>query len=130
MTHEGLIKFYQEEADRQLGEGVVQVDFIADEDVKPHETYVQGFFDVYWFENGYDAPILLEIISYCDADIEDSELELLDTEASITVNHELIHLQQYNEGRFIEDWNGSYDDNPNEIEAYANEGKGTFKIER
>lgn len=130
MTHEGLIKFYQEEADRQLGEGVVQVDFIADEDVRPHETYVQGFFDVYWLENGYDAPILLEIISYCDADIDDSELELLDTEASITVNHELIHLQQYNEGRFIEDWSGEYNDNPNEIEAYANEGKGTFKIER
>lgn len=130
MTHEGLIKFYQEEADRQLGEGVVQVDFIADEDVRPHETYVQGFFDVYWLENGYDAPILLEIISYCDADIEDSELELLDNEVSITVNHELIHLQQYNEGRFIEDWSGEYNDNPNEIEAYANEGKGTFKIER
>jgi len=130
MTHKGLVEFYQEQVDRQLGEGVVQVDFIADEDVRPHETYVQGFFDVYWLENGYDAPILLEIISYCDADIEDSEFDLLDAEASTTVNHELIHLQQYNDGRFIEDWSGDYHDNPNEIEAYANEDKGTFKIER
>ena len=74
MTHKGLVEFYQKQVDKQLGEGVVQVDFIADEDVRPHDTYVQGFFDVYWLENGYDAPILLEIISYCDADIDDSEM--------------------------------------------------------
>ena len=130
MTHRGLVRFYQHEVDRKLGEGVVQVQFIADEDVRQHDTYVQGFFDIYWFENGYDAPILLEIISYCNADIEDSELELLDAEVSTTVNHELIHLKQKEEGRFIEDWDGEYQDNPNEIEAYADEGKGTFKIER
>jgi hypothetical protein len=130
MTHRGLVRFYQHEVDRQLGEGVVQVQFIADEDVRPHDTYVQGFFDLYWFENCYDAPILLQIIAYCNADIDDSELDGLDTEASITVNHELIHLKQEQEGRFIEDWDGEYQDNPNEIEAYADEGKGTFKIER
>lgn len=130
MTHLGLVRFYQDQVDKKLGEGIVEVIFVADEDVRPHDTYVQGFFDIYWFENGSGAPIQLEIIAYCNADIEDEELEGLDSETSLTVNHELIHLEQYDAGKFIEDWDGEYEDNPNEIEAYANEDKGTFKIER
>tara|TARA_R110001592_G_scaffold150903_1_gene376956 strand:+ start:404 stop:796 length:393 start_codon:yes stop_codon:yes gene_type:complete len=130
MTHKSLVEFYQEQVDKQLGEGMVEVLLVEDEDVRQGDIYVQGFFDVYWMEHGASTPIQLEVITYCDADINEDELEAIDLEASLTVNHELVHLQQYEEGRYIEVWDGDYNDNPNEIEAYAKESEGRFKFTR
>jgi len=122
MTHEDLVEYYQEQVDKELIEFVL----VEDDDVRQGDTYIQGFFNIHFYEDGDNTPIQVEIITYLDADIDDSELDAIDSEVVKTVNHEMIHYNQWIEGRFITDWTGEYADNPNEIEAYANEGSGSL----
>lgn len=120
MTHKDLVKYYQE----QVEDDLVEVVLVEDEDVPCHETWIQGFFNNHFDEDGEDTPIQIEIITNRDADIDIDELDAIDSEIVKTVNHEMTHYTQWIEGRYITDWTGCYADNPNEIEAYNNEGSG------
>ena len=126
MTYQDLVKDYQEQVDSE----VVEVALVEDYDVPQHACYVGGFFDPNWFENGAKTPIQVVLLVNSNADVEENKehLDGIDSEFVMTLNHESIHLQQWKEGRFIEDWDGDYMENPNEIEAYANEGKGKLNF--
>ena len=90
--------------------------------IENEEVLVGGYFDPNWFENGEETPVIVEVRAPADAVVED----VVVNEIVTTVNHELVHNEQNEQGRFIEDWDGSYEDNPNEIEAYARESAHEF----
>mgnify|MGYP001278649283 CR=1 FL=1 len=122
MTHKGLVRYYQHQVEDEL----IEVLIVEDADIPEGETYIQGFFNNYFDGDGDKTPIQIEIITKYNADVDDSELDAIDSEFIKTVNHEMTHYTQWIEGRFITDWTGDYADNPNEIEAYANEGTGSL----
>ena len=90
--------------------------------IEDDEVFVGGYFDPNWFENAANTPVIVEVRAPADAVVED----VVVNEIITTINHELVHNEQNEQGRFIEDWDGSYEDNPNEIEAYAREGDHEF----
>lgn len=40
-----------------------------------------------------------------------------------TIAHEFVHVDQHDKDRYVSNWNGSYSDDPNEIEAWAMQKK-------
>ena len=122
MTNLELVKSYQEQVDASK----IRVNFVEDFDVPQGDLYIDGAFNPH-FESDEDVPIEINFYVNSHADIDDSDIvwmDNIDHEFVMTVNHEMTHLLQLQEGRFIFDWTGAYEDNPNEIEAYANEGNG------
>ena len=126
MTNLELVESYQEQVDARL----IKINLVEDYDVPPEDLYIDGNFNPYFeVDNNYtDVPIEINFYVNSIADITSDEvwLDNIDREFVRTVNHEMTHLQQYRDGTFIFDWDGEYMDNPNEIEAYANEGTGSF----
>ena len=128
-TNEDLANHYQQQVDATK----ITVTLKEDYDVPSDDLYIGGFFNPYFQE---DESVPIEIIFWVNsiADIDTTDtfwMDNIDSEFVQTVNHEMTHLLQLQEGRFLFDWNGSYEDNPNEIEAIANEGTGRlFKQEK
>ncbi len=124
MTNQDMVEDYQMQVDDQI----IEVILVEDYDVPQGEMFVQGFFNMYFKEDGELTPITVEFIVNTNADIDltSEELDNIDKEFVRTVNHEMVHLEQWKEGRFIENWDGEYMDNPNEIEAYDREGDGSL----
>ena len=126
MTNLDLVKSYQAQVDANR----IRVNLVEDYDVPQGDMYIDGAFNPL-FEADEDVPIEINFYVNSIADIEDPDtfcggiwLDNIDEEFVKTVNHEMTHLRQLQEGRFIFDWTGAYEDNPNEIEAYASEGSG------
>ena len=104
----------------------VSVVLQEDYDVPEGECYIGGWFNPLWEECGEDTPILIEVAVRMDADIEEADEASMLNELLLAVNHEFIHWEQYEDGRYIKEWSGEYEDNPNEIEAYARESKREY----
>ena len=122
MTNLELVKSYQEQVDSSR----IRVELVEDYDVPQGDMYIDGAFNPH-FEKDEDVPIEINFYVNSIADIDDTDtvwMDNIDHEFVMTVNHEMTHLLQLQEGRFIFDWTGAYEDNPNEIEAYASEGNG------
>ena len=90
--------------------------------IEDDEVFVGGYFDPNWFENAANTPVIVEVRAPADAVVED----VVVNEIITTVNHELVHNEQFEEGRYIEDYEGEYMENINEIEAYARESDHEF----
>lgn len=126
MTNKALRAFYQDQVDSEL----IQISLIEYHACPQDSIFVEGHFNPYFEEESLSKPIEITlVVNTIDADLINSSadfLSLLDEEFVKTVNHEMCHLEQYREGRFIFDWEGEYMDNPNEKEAYAAEGSGSI----
>ena len=83
------------------------------------EWFIEGFFNPYFEQddNLEDCPIEINIVCYNANQILEDE-ELMKEELLTTYAHELIHLEQYREGRY-----NFVDIEENEPEAYARENE-------
>ena len=121
-TNKDLVESYQQQVDANF----IKVNFVEDYDVPQGDLYIDGYFNPYFKE---DESIAIEINFYANshADIDTTDdfwMDNIDSEFVKTINHEMTHMLQLNEGRFIFNWTGAYEDNPNEQEAQDNEGTG------
>ena len=121
MTYKDLVKLHNKNSPSR-----VEVRLVEDDDVPQGECYVQGWFNHLWQECAENTPAVAEVAVNVNADIPEEEVEALVNEIVVAINHELVHDEQHREGRYIEVWEGEYVDNPNEIEAYAREGKSEY----
>ena len=114
-----------DELKKLVDPALVNVEVIEDYDVPPHACFVSGWFYPD-FEEDDREPISIEIAINTHSDVPEADIEGIRKEFVLAVNHEMVHLEQFNEGRFIFVWNGPYGENPNEIEAYFREDKMEF----
>ena len=120
-----LLKQYQ----ATVNGDIIEVTIIEDYDVPTDAIYIEGSFDPNFDDDWDQMPIEITfLVNTIEADVSltKEEFDKLDAEFVRTVNHEMTHYNQLKEGRFIFNWDGEYLDNPNEIEAYANEGNGSI----
>ena len=112
MDYKGLEEYYQEQVDSEL----ITVKFVEDEDVRQMDFFVQGWFNPSWLECGEETPILVELIVYINADVPEEDMGAIDEEFIKTVNHEMVHLEQFEDGRFF-----LMSEEEREEEAYSKE---------
>ena len=111
-TYEEVVSYYNTDTPAN-----VEVVFIENE-----EVFVSGWFNPNWFEDGENTAVLVEVRAPAGTVVE----EHIVNEVVTTINHELVHNEQHEQGRFVEDYQGEYADNPNEQEAYAREAAHEF----
>ncbi len=121
---------YAEEYRSMVEEEIVEIVVVEDDDCRQDDLFVTGSFNPCFERESLSKPIRIEIIcNTSDAwvNLTEKELKHFDSEFVRTVTHELVHLEQYQEGRFLINWKGDYLENPNETEAYEREYDGNFR---